>query len=214
MDGSVPMRPMRPGSIEIDDSRLRDMWARHQQRSLFTARAVRVIGIAAVLGIAVVLAAIALAFWALQRKPPVINIGQPSVNVTVPKQEAPVVNIAPPAVNIAPPAINLTLPPPAVAPMVPQAPPPRASDNKVVTEYTVFQTVEKDGYEIVTGWNYHNSNDTQPYTQYCYWHIGRTQTIELAKDGTLSADLLEQVRDVGVSYADAVRYAQSCQWVR
>jgi hypothetical protein len=101
MDGSMPMRPMRPGPIEIDDSRLRDMWARHQQRSLFTARAVRAIGIAAVLGITAVLAAIALVFWALERNPPVINVQPAEVHVTVPEQKAPVVIGAMANINIA-----------------------------------------------------------------------------------------------------------------
>jgi hypothetical protein len=232
---------MRPGPIEIDDSRLRDMWARHQQRSLFTARAVRVIGIAAVLGIATVLAAIALAFWALERNPPVVNVQPAEVHVTVPEQKAPVVNIAPPAINVTrpkqePPVVNVNpnitvpkpdppvvnvypqitvSPSPAPAPLLPQVPVPptyNGPENKVVTEYVIFQEVPIDGFVIRTGWAFHNSSETAPYFQYCYWEIDKNRKIVLAQDRIGMDDLAQQASQMGVTMANTLRYLSSCRW--
>ena len=90
--------PMHPGPVEIDDSRLRSMWARQHRRSMLTTGALGLIGVAAIL------VAVAMVIWALQLGPQ-----KPSV------------------VNIAPPAVNVTVPPPQVAapaPLLPQAPSP------------------------------------------------------------------------------------------
>lgn len=212
MAGMMP-RPIPPGTVEIDDSRLRDMWTRHHQRSLFTARAVRWIGVAAVLGIAAVLAAIALAFWALERKPPVVNVEPAEVHVAPAEVHVTVPPGPPAVVNVYP---TIKVPPPAPpAPVLPQVPPPAPApgpENKVVTEFTVFQTVTVDGNTVQTGWNYHNSNDTTPYAEYCYVVLSPTRRLNLGKDHTLNADLAAEAADVGMNYTDAVRYFQSCQW--
>lgn len=218
-------RPIPPGVVEIDDSRLREMWTRHQQRSLFTARAVRWIGVAAVLGISAVLAAIALAFWALERKPPVVNVAPAEVHVAgptinIPKQDPPVIN---PVFNLPkqdPPNFNFTVPPPAqpapavppAFPLVPQSP-QRDPGNSVNVEYTIFHTVKVDnGQEIWTGWNYHNSSETRPFQQYCYWRVSSTLRFDLASDGVPLPNLAQTANDIGVSYADALRYLPSCMW--
>jgi hypothetical protein len=180
--------PMHAGPIEIDDSRLHSMWARQHRRAMLTTGALGLIGVAAIL------VAVAMVIWALRLGPE-----------------------APPVVNIAPPAVNVTVPPPqaaAPAPLLPQAPPPppQAGESKLVTEYTIFQNVKVDDFLISTGWRFHNSNDTEPYEQYCNWHIGKNRKVVLAYDGVPSEDLAEQARAVGVNMADAVRYATHCKW--
>ena len=219
-------RPIPPGPVEIDDSRLRDMWARHHQRSLFTARAVRWIGVAAVLGIAAVLTAIALAFWALERKPPVVNVAPAEVHVapaevnvapaevhvTVPPGPPPVVNVYP---TITAPNQTAPVAPAAAVPAFPQVPPPPASqmpENKIVTDYVIFHYTMVDGYKVESGWKYHSSNDTAPYMQFCNWYVRPHEFITIGQDGALTPNLAEQASDVGADYASAVRYFQSCQW--
>ena len=185
----VHMRhPMHPGAVEIDDSRLQSMWARQHRRSMLTTGALGLIGVAAIL------VAVAMVIWALRLGPQ-----------------------APPVVNIAPPAVNVTVPPPqaaAPAPLLPQAPPPapQAGESKLVTDYTIFQNVKVDEFLISTGWRFHNSNDTEPYEQYCNWHIGKNRKVVLAYDGVPSEDMAEQARAVGVNLADAARYVTHCKW--
>jgi hypothetical protein len=185
----VPMRhSMHPGPVEIDDSRLQSMWARQHRRAMLTTGALGLIGVAAIL------VAVAMVIWALRLGPQ-----------------------APPVVNIAPPAVNVTVPPPqaaAPAPLLPQAPPPapQAGESKLVTEYTIFHNVRVDDFLISTGWRYRNSNDTEPYEQYCHWHISKTRTVDLGHNGVPAEDLAEQARAEGVNMADAARYFTHCKW--
>jgi hypothetical protein len=51
-------------------------------------------------------------------------------------------------------------------PPVQAAPTPQ---NKVITQYTTFNTVSFDKGQVVTGWNFDNSNQINPAYQYCYY---------------------------------------------
>jgi hypothetical protein len=180
--------PMHPGPVEIDDSRLQSMWMRQHRRSMLTTGALCLIGVAGTL------VAVAMVIWAAR-------LGHQ----------------APPVVNIAPPAVNVTVPPPQVAaqtPLLPQAPAPtpQPGESKVVTEYTIFHTTQVDNYVISTGWQYHNSNDTEPYSQFCHWHVSRNHKVILGNDGEPAKDLAKQVQALGVNLADAVRYSSHCKW--
>lgn len=178
---------MHPGPVEIDDTRLQSIWARQHRRSMLTTGALGLIGVAAIL------VAIAMVIWALRLGPQ-----------------------APPVVNIAPPAVNVTVLPPqaAPAPVLPQGSPPtpQAGETKLVTEYTIFHSVKVDDFLISTGWNYRNSSDTEPYKQYCNWHISQTRKVVLGYNGVLAEDLPDQLRAEGVNIADATRYFTHCKW--
>jgi hypothetical protein len=62
---------------------------------------------------------------------------------------------------IAPDTHSTTAPPPVQAAPSPQ--------NKVITQYTTFNTVSFDKGQVVTGWNFDNSNQINPAYQYCYY---------------------------------------------
>jgi hypothetical protein len=62
---------------------------------------------------------------------------------------------------IAPDTHSTTAPPPVQAAPTPQ--------NKVITQYTTFNTVSFDKGQVVTGWNFDNSNQINPAYQYCYY---------------------------------------------
>ena len=178
---------MHPGPVEIDDTRLQSIWERQHRRSML------ITGPLGLIGVAAILVAIAMVIWALRLGPQV-----------------------PPVVNIAPPAINVTVPPPqagAPGPFLPQAPPPTPqSGEKLVTEYTIFHKAQFDDFLISTGWKFRKSSDTEPYHQYCHWHISQTRQVVLGSNGVLAEDLADQVRAEGVSMADATRYFTHCRW--
>ena len=44
-----------------------------------------------------------------------------------------------------------------------------SSQNKIVTQYTIFKSVAFDKGQVVTGWNFENSNQINPAHQYCYY---------------------------------------------
>ena len=81
-----------------------------------------------------------------------------------------------------------------------------------MTQYTIFHNVRVDHFLISTRWRYRNSNDTEPYQQYCYSHISKTRKVVLGHDGVSAEDLAEQVRAVRVNMADAARYVTHCKW--
>ena len=74
-----------------------------------------------------------------------------------------------------------TAPPPVQAPPSPQ--------NKVVTQYTTFKTVSFDKGQVVTGWNFDNSNQINPANQYCYYGEKSDELvqvrIELGRNGAM-----------------------------
>ena len=71
-------------------------------------------------------------------------------------------------------------------PLIQAAPSPQ---NKVITQYTTFKTVAFDKGQIVTGWNFDNSNQTNPASQYCYYSEKSDDLvqmrIELGRNGAM-----------------------------
>jgi hypothetical protein len=230
---SVP--PVPPAPVEVIDD---TVCARQRRRSLFRVQALMGVGAGVIL---FAVAAVILALWLLGHQgPPVVNIAPPAnnitvqpppapvVNVTMPKQEAPVVNVAPPVVNptitvppapppvvnIAPPANNITVQPPTAAGSVGGGSgSTNQPENKVATDYIIFHNVKVDPGEVQTGWRYHNSNETTPYNQYCLWMFdAKNYSLTLAENGVLATDLTQHLSNVGLSLADATRYAAQCKW--
>src|SRR5271168_4480271 len=82
---------------------------------------------------------------------------------------------------IAPDTHSTIAPPPVQAAPSPQ--------NKVVTQYTTFKTVSFDKGQVVTGWNFDNSNQINPANQYCYYSEKSDELvqvrIELGRNGTI-----------------------------
>ena len=180
--------PMHPGPVEIDDSRLRSMWARQHRRSMLTTGALGLIGVAAIL------VAVAMVIWALRAwSPKAVGREHRAAGGQCHGAAAPGGG---------------------AGMLLPQAPSPtpQAGESKLVTEYTIFHNVRVDDFLISTGWRYRNSNDTEPYEQYCHWHISKTRKVVLRHDGVSAEDLAEQVRAVGVNMADAARYVTHCKW--
>jgi hypothetical protein len=74
----------------------------------------------------------------------------------------------------------------AAPPPVQAAPSPQ---NKVVTQYTTFKTVSFDKGQVVTGWNFDNSNQINPANQYCYYGEKSNELvqvrIELGRNGAM-----------------------------
>jgi hypothetical protein len=72
------------------------------------------------------------------------------------------------------------------------APPPvqaASPQNKVITQYTIFKTVSFDKGQVVTGWNFDNSNQIDPASQYCYYSEKSDDLVqvrfELGKNGAM-----------------------------
>jgi hypothetical protein len=195
--------PMRPGPIEIDDSRLQTLWARQNRRNLW---------VAGTAGATAILVGAALVIMALRfnTETPVVNVAPPVVNVP-----APVVNIEP-KIEVPAPIVNVT---PKIEVQVPQqlrdpspAMTPRTGESKVVSEHVIFHSVTIGDYLVYTGWKFHNSKEAEPYTQYCYALIGRTARLELAIDGKISPTIANEARTAGVDPAKAMAFTKSCRW--
>jgi hypothetical protein len=83
---------------------------------------------------------------------------------------------------------------------------------KVVTNFTVFKSVDFEQGYVVTGWSFANSEQTAPDHQYCYFEqsVGalshRSIRITLAYDGVM----LPQLK--GSEEFDPNRAAMNCVW--
>jgi hypothetical protein len=73
------------------------------------------------------------------------------------------------------PDTHSTAPPPPIQ----AAPSPQ---SKVITQYTIFKTVSFDKGQVVTGWNFDDSNQINPAYQYCYYS-------ELGRNGAMMENL-------------------------
>jgi hypothetical protein len=72
------------------------------------------------------------------------------------------------------------------------APPPvqaASPQNKVITQYTIFKTVSFDNGQVVTGWNFDNSTQINPASQYCYYSERSDELVqvrtELGRNGAM-----------------------------
>ena len=81
------------------------------------------------------------------------------------------------------------------------------SNGKVVTNYTVFKSVNYGNGMVVTGWKYSSNEDVSPRSQYCYYDQKEgdgSRSISLATDG-IRQTLHSNVIDVD----DAIK---NCVW--
>ena len=91
------------------------------------------------------------------------------------------------------------------------------SNVKVVTDYTVFKTVEypaSDG-RVITGWVFHSSEDEAPSRQYCYFSREGAQTdmwvrYNIAMDGAL----ISQPKDKEAPFDVAKAYPNCVWWAK
>jgi hypothetical protein len=71
--------------------------------------------------------------------------------------------------------------------------PGTSPQNRVVTQFTIFKTVPFGNGEVVTGWIFADSNQTNPANQYCYYSEKAEATIavrtDLATNGTMLNNL-------------------------
>ncbi|WP_428491213.1 hypothetical protein [Rhodopila sp.] len=88
------------------------------------------------------------------------------------------------------------------------------SNARVVTDYTIFKTVEFGAGTVITGWNFTSSEQDRPNSQFCYYAAPSVDgvisvRIELAKEGQYLP--IAQNNSANVDTAAAV---QKCIWFR
>jgi hypothetical protein len=97
---------------------------------------------------------------------------------------------------------SATAPPPAQATASPQ--------NKVITQYTIFKTVALDKGQVVTGWNFENSNQTSPVLQYCYYSEKSGDLVQVRTELGANGAMMENLKPrPGV---DLIAAFDNCVW--
>jgi hypothetical protein len=82
--------------------------------------------------------------------------------------------------------------------------------NKVITQYTIFKKVSFDKGQVVTGWNFDNSNQINPANQYCYYIEKAIDTVEVITDLGTDGKMLDNLKPrPGVDLFSAFN---SCTW--
>jgi len=181
---------LQAAPVIIDDSRLQTLWRQQHQRQNW------IVGGAVATALLIAGALVVMAFR-INGEPPKVEIAAPVINI--PQQPAPVVNVTVPNTPTMP------------APVSPNDA-ARPGESKVVSEYTQFTTATVDKYEVASGWMYRSSQDSAPYRQFCYVHIGRTSRLVLAFDGEENPGLVTDARSVGIDPAQAEVLTKSCRW--
>jgi hypothetical protein len=96
------------------------------------------------------------------------------------------------------------------------APPPvqaaPSHQNKIVTQYTTFKTVSFDKGQVVTGWNFENSNQIDPADQYCYYGEKSDELvqvrIELGRNGAMIGNFKPRPGvDLGAAFNNCVWFS-------
>jgi hypothetical protein len=193
----MPNPALHPAPVIIDDSRLQTIWDRQHRRQNW------IVGGCCATALLIAGALVVMAFRINAEPPkvevaaPAISIPAPVVNVTVPEQKAPVVNV--------------TVPPVPTAPAV-AAQPLRTGESKVVTEHSIFHTATVGKYSVITGWEYHSSNDATPHTQFCYVNVSRTGRLFLANEGVALRTIEADARSLGMEAGIAETLIKSCRW--
>jgi hypothetical protein len=104
--------------------------------------------------------------------------------------------------------VNADMPPRPTATVTPI--PATSPQNRVVTQFTIFKTVSFGNGEVVTGWIFADSNQTNPATQYCYYSEKADDTIavrtDLATNGTMLSNLKPRPG------MDLIAAYNSCVW--
>jgi hypothetical protein len=89
-----------------------------------------------------------------------------------------------------------------------QAPP--SPQNKVITQYTIFKTVAFDKGEVVTGWNFENSNQINPTYQYCYYSEKSDELVQVRTELGRNGAIIENFKPR--SGLDLTAAFRNCVW--
>lgn len=149
-------------------------------------------------------AAVALAFWGAQYFAPRTVIEQ----ITIP---APVAAVPPVAASPAP-VVTPILPPNVTAPTTEAKP-----AGPEVVNYTRFTNRNVDSLQVVTGWDWANSHDTEPARQFCYVSLqdpqgGASRRATIALNGSeIPYDLATMHPLTAEQYASSIG---ACTWFK
>ena len=82
--------------------------------------------------------------------------------------------------------------------------------NKVITQYTIFKTVSFDKGQVVTGWNFDNSNQIDPASQYCYYSEKSDELVQVRTELGRNGATIENFKPrPGV---DLIAAFNNCVW--
>jgi hypothetical protein len=82
--------------------------------------------------------------------------------------------------------------------------------NKVITQYTTFKTVTFDRGQVVTGWNFDNSNQINPAHQYCYYGEMSDELVQVRTELGRNGAMIENFKPrPGV---DLIAAFHNCVW--
>jgi hypothetical protein len=82
--------------------------------------------------------------------------------------------------------------------------------SKVITQYTIFKTVAFDEGQVVTGWNFENSNQISPALQYCYYSEKSGDLVQVRTELGTNGRMIENFKPrPGLDLTAAFR---SCVW--
>lgn len=87
--------------------------------------------------------------------------------------------------------------------------------EKVVTDYTTFNTVAYRSWKVVTGWRFENSHATQPNHQYCYLEVlttGGQQIYTIAERDPVRRHDMPEALIPGLDNAAWDEAATKCWW--
>ncbi|MPR11767.1 hypothetical protein [Microvirga tunisiensis] len=84
------------------------------------------------------------------------------------------------------------------------------NDANIVTNFTIFKTVNYGAGKVTTGWKFKSNEDTAPFNEYCYYvqlqsSGGGMVTVDLAEDGKMSPPS----GTLAIDHGDA---AKRCIW--
>lgn len=89
--------------------------------------------------------------------------------------------------------------------------------EKVVTDYTTFNTVTYRSWKVVTGWRFANSRATQPSHQYCYLEVpatGGQQSYTIEERAPVRRHDMPEALIPGLGQAAWDEAAAKCVWHR
>jgi hypothetical protein len=112
-------------------------------------------------------------------------------------------------VRLDPRGVTAEVPRPTPDQLYPKTVPPFPKAN-VVTDYTVFKTVEHGNGGVTTGWKFTSNEEVSPHHQYCYYwediQDGVRASFDLAKNGRLN------LKGPSPPNVDRTSAAANCVW--
>jgi hypothetical protein len=105
--------------------------------------------------------------------------------------------------------VNADVPPRPITAVTPIQPAP-SPQGKVITEYTIFKTVLFDNGQVVTGWRFDNSNQSNPTSQYCYYTEKADDTTQVRTDLAMNGRMLDNLKPR--PRLDPIAAYNSCIW--